>query len=199
MKRYVIPLIAALALCPALLAQEAGPNHGEVGVYGEMTRLRSGVNDDFWGLGGRASLNVFSKVQLEAEMTYDFSRTINEGFTNTLVNAGPSTFAASHVRILNGLFGPKLQTGGGAWRAFVTVKGGFVDFLFDNRPATFATFTSSVEDLRNHNFDAGLYPGGGVEVYAGPVGIRLDVGDLIYFANGAHHNLRIALGPHIRF
>jgi hypothetical protein len=38
-----------------------------------------------------------------------------------------------------------------------------------------------------------------VEAYIGPVGLRLDVGDEMYFAGGTHHNLRISFGPQIRF
>ena len=39
----------------------------------------------------------------------------------------------------------------------------------------------------------------GLEGHLGPVGLRLDVGDEIYFASGTHHNLRLAFGPYIRF
>jgi hypothetical protein len=81
----------------------------------------------------------------------------------------------------------------------VTVKGGFVNFRFDNRPATFDTFASSVEGLRSRNVNGMLYPGGGLEGHLGPVGLRLDVGDDIYFNRGTHHNLRVAFGPYIRF
>jgi len=44
-----------------------------------------------------------------------------------------------------------------------------------------------------------FYPGVGVEAFAGPVGLRLDVGDEMYFLDGAHNNLRIAAGPQFRF
>jgi hypothetical protein len=79
------------------------------------------------------------------------------------------------------------------------VKGGFVNFRFDNRPATFDTFQSSVEGLRSTNVNGMLYPGGGLEGHLGPIGLRLDVGDDIYFNSGTHHNLRVAFGPYIRF
>jgi len=46
---------------------------------------------------------------------------------------------------------------------------------------------------------AALYPGVGGEAFWGPLGLRLDAGDEIYFANGARNNLRIAFGPTIRF
>ena len=133
-------------------------------------------------------------------MSYDFSHGINETFSNTgTTPTGSVTVTRTRLRILHGLFGPKFQIGTGAIRAFGTVKGGFVNFRLDPRPATFATFTSSIDDLRRNNVDGALYPGGGIELYAGPIGIRADVGDLIYFNNGAHSDLRVAVGPSIRF
>lgn len=189
-----IALLAGLVLLfsPSLFAQ----NHGEVGIFGEYFRHRD-TSTNFAGVGGRLSINTFKYVQLEAEMGYDFQRVFTEGFTNP--TTGTVTLQRSPLRILHGLFGPKLQTGGGPLRAFVTAKGGFIDFRFDNRPATFATFSSSVDSLRASNVNAVFYPGGGLEAYLGPIGIRLDIGDEIYFRNGAQNNLRVAIGPHIRF
>jgi hypothetical protein len=42
-------------------------------------------------------------------------------------------------------------------------------------------------------------PCGGLEGRIGPVGLRLDVGDEIYFNGGTHHNFRASFGPYIRF
>ncbi len=33
----------------------------------------------------------------------------------------------------------------------------------------------------------------------GPVGLRLDMGDEMYFNSGTHHNLRVAFGPFLTF
>jgi hypothetical protein len=44
-----------------------------------------------------------------------------------------------------------------------------------------------------------MYPGAGVEASLGPVGLRFEMGDDIYFNNGAHNNLRITFGPILRF
>jgi len=44
-----------------------------------------------------------------------------------------------------------------------------------------------------------FYPGGGLEGHLGPVGLRWDIGDEMYFNSGTHHNLRMAFGPYIRF
>ena len=133
-------------------------------------------------------------------MAYDFARSFNEGFTCTGTSCtGTGGTNRTRLRILHGLFGPKLQTGGEAVRAFLTVKGGFINFRLDNRPATFGTFSSSVDNLRTDNVNGVVYPGGGVEFYLGPIGIRGEAGDEIYFNHGAHNNLRVAIGPNIRF
>jgi hypothetical protein len=44
-----------------------------------------------------------------------------------------------------------------------------------------------------------MYPGAGVEASLGPVGLRLELGDDIYFNGGAHDNLRVTFGPILRF
>lgn len=195
MKRsiYVIVLFSALAMIPAASAQ----NHGEVGVFANYFRHRTTANTNFWGLGGRLAANVHENVQLEAEMAYDFNRSFTEGFKNP--TTGTITFQRSNLRVLHGLFGPKFQTGGGPIRAFFTVKGGFIHFRFDDRPATFGTFASTVDDLRRNTMSGVLYPGVGVELYAWIIGVRFDVGDEIYFRDGAHNNLRVSFGPHLRF
>jgi hypothetical protein len=186
--------LLALGTVPMAFAQ----NHGEAGVFADYIRLHPS-NSNHFGVGGRLSINVHPNVQLEAEMAYDFARKVNETFTAGSTATGSGSITTTRLRILHGLFGPKFQTGGQAIRGFFTIKGGFMNFRLDNRPATFATFTSSIDALRANNVDGVLYPGGGIELYAGPIGIRGEVGDEIYFSNGAHNNLRVAIGPSIRF
>jgi hypothetical protein len=135
-------------------------------------------------------------VQIEAEMSYDFNQVFTEGFENT--SGGTITAVNSNIRILHGLFGPKIQTSGPV-RLYATVKGGFTDFRFDPVPASFNTFTSTVSNLRTNNVDAALYPGAGVEAFLGPIGLRLEVGDEIVFVGVAHNNLKVTFGPQIRF
>jgi len=196
-----LAFLSALALCIALFAPAASAqssddkNHGNFGVYFDYTRLKF-AKTNFFGVGARLGVNVHPHIVLEGEMAYDFNQVFTEGFTDA--TTGSVTLQRSNVRVLHGLFGPKIQSHGPV-RVFLTVKGGFVNFRFDDRPATFSTFTSSVDSLRTSNVRAVLYPGGGFEGFLGPIGLRLDVGDEIYFLNGAHHGLRIAFGPHIRF
>ena len=192
MKRLAFLLLTAgLGIAPLAHAQ----NHAEVGAFVDYFRLgETGTN--FVGLGGRAGFNVAQHIQIEAEMAYDFNRAFTEGFTDT--TAGAITTQNSNIRVLHGLFGPKIQTSGPV-RVFVTVKGGFTNFRFDPTPPSFSTFTSSVNNLRSNNVDAALYPGGGVEAFLGPLGLRLEVGDEIIFVNGGHHNWKVSLGPQFRF
>ena len=192
------------AVVPTVRAQDK-ENHVEIGIFGDYFRLGetrgpslSGTGaTSFGGVGARLSINVSRRWQIEPEMNYDFAESFSEGFT------GPSGtvvgFSTSRLRILHGMIGPKFQTGGGAFRAFVTVKGGGDDFMFSSAPVTFSTFASSVSGLRTNNVVGVVYPGGGIEAYLGPIGLRIDVGDEIYFQSGAHNNLRVTFGPSIRF
>ena len=189
MKR-ILPFVFLAVVAPAAVAQE----HVQVGAYGDFFRLND-ADIDFGGLGGRVGVNVNPYVQIDAEMTYDFAQTFGETFTS----GASASVVNSNMRVLRGLFGPKIQANRGPVRLFLTAKGGFVNFMFDPRPPSFDTFTSSVEGLRTNNVNGVFYPGAGAEAFLGPVGLRLDVGDEIYFRNGAHNDLRIAFGPTIRF
>jgi hypothetical protein len=192
MKRVALLLLLTGWLVPLASAQD----HFQVGVYADYFRL-SQTKTNMAGLGGRAAIKVFPHVMLEGEMSYDFQQAFTEGFTNP--SGGTVTFQNSNVKILHGLVGPKIVAGHGAIRPFVTLKGGFVNFRLDPRPASFASFTSSIDNLRANNVSGEIYPGAGLEGHLGPVGLRLEAGDEIYFASGTHHNLRVAFGPFIRF
>lgn len=207
MKRFLFLIVVTgglmFAVQPAARAQEA-LNHVEIGIFGDYFRLGATQGPSlagsgataFGGVGARLSVNVSRRWQIEAESNYDFAESFTEGFTKPGTTAG---FTTSTLRVLHGMAGPKFQSGGGPVRVFLTVKGGADDFMFSNAPVTFSTFTSSVSGLRSSSVDAVLYPGGGLEAFLGPIGIRLDVGDEIYFEGGPHNNLRIAIGPTIRF
>jgi hypothetical protein len=74
---------------------------------------------------------------------------------------------------------------------------GFENFTLSNQAAP-AGFTTAV-GLENNATYFALYPGGGIEAFAGPIGVRAEVGDNIFFKNGMHNNLRITFGPQFRF
>ena len=194
MKRYLGPILAALFFTvPAVMAQ-APSDHIEVGAFADYFRFsQTKPVSNFVGVGGRAALNIHPSVQLEAEMAYDFKR----NFTNTFTNGVTTVLVTTNFRTLHGLFGPKLQTGSGPFRAFVTGKVGFDNFSVTNQNAP-SGFTSSI-GLDKGKTDFAVYPGAGVEAFAGPFGLRLEVGDEVYFDHGSHNNLKVTFGPQIRF
>jgi hypothetical protein len=195
MKRSLGLLIASLFLAvPMLMAQEHS-DHVEVGAFVDYFRLNNNAAhvSNFFGVGGRAGFNLNSNVQLEAEMAYDFKRnytsTFTDGITTTTVN--------SNFRTLHGFFGPKFQTGSGAFRVFVTGKVGFDNFSVNNQNAP-TGFVNTV-GLTNGATYFAVYPGGGLEGFVGPIGLRAEIGDDIYFKGGARNNLRVTFGPQFRF
>ena len=173
-------------------------NHGEVGVYGDYFRLApsTGKAINYLGLGGRVGVNVHPNIALEAEMNYDFER----NYTSVGTNGGSTTTVTSAVRPLTGLFGPKFQFGtSGPFRAFVTGKAGFLEISTSGASPSGTTFGNSFNQFGGNSTHFAAYPGGGIEAYIGPVGIRAEVGDEIYLNNGANNNLRATIGPSIRF
>jgi len=191
MKRVALLLFVAGWLVPLARAQD----HFQVGAYGDYFRITQ-TNTDLAGLGGRAAVKIFPHVMLEGEMSYDFE----QAFTERCLSSGCTvTVANSNLKVLHGLAGPKIIGGHGRIRPFLMVKGGFINFRLDPKPASFGSFTSSVDNLRSNNVSGTLYPGAGLEGHIGPVGLRLEAGDEIYFAGGTHHNPRVAFGPFIRF
>ena len=189
-----IALLAATALVLGLAPAAFAQNHGEIGVFADYLKLEN-TNTNNLGLGGRVGFNIHPNVQLEGDLAYDFSR----GFSTTVTPTGGSaTVIRSDVRVLHGFVGPKFQTGGGAIRAFVFAKGGFTNFKVSVDPATFGTVFGNF-DLSDGTTRGAFYPGGGIELFATVIGLRFDVGDEMYFHNGAQHNLRITAGPVFRF
>ena len=196
MKRYLGLLIGLLLLvaAPLVMAQEVGrTDHVEVGVFGDYFRYGSDPHINFVGLGGRLGFNVHPNVQIEGEMAYDFNR----NFTNTFSNGASTSFVQSKFRVLHGFFGPKFQTGSGPFRIFLSGKVGFDNFNVTTQSPG-QGFTSTV-GLDNGRTDFALYPSGGFEAFVGPIGIRAEVGDDVFFRNGGHNNLRATIGPQFRF
>jgi hypothetical protein len=185
-----ILLLAVLGVVPAARAQGAG----EVGVFAHYFDWRQ-ADTQLVGIGGRLSLNTSPSVQIEGEVGYDFTRTFTERYSD---GTTAYNFERTNARMLDGLVGPNFQTTGRI-RLFVTIKGGFTHFDFSNTAASIPGFKSELENLRSSNINPAIYPGGGIEGYFGALGLRVDVGDEIYFANGSHHNFRVTAGPVIRF
>lgn len=199
MRRFA--LLVTLAACVGLpslsMAQSSFENnHVEVGAFANYLRL-SAPNPaiNFVGVGGRIGFNVHPNVALEGEMSYDFAR----NYTNTFTDGVNTTFVRTNLRPITALFGPKFQFGtSGPFRAFVTGKVGFVNFSHSSADVA-SGFVNSVGYIPSGNTRFAFYPGGGVEAFAGPLGLRLEAGDEMYFDNGTRHNLKISAGPVFRF
>ena len=184
MKRFIFLLVLScgLALPSAVLAQSS--DHVEVGVFADYLNL-STTDPHF---------NVHPNVQLEAEMSYDFKR----NFTSVFSNGVTSQLVDTNLRPLTALFGPKFQTSSGPFRAYVTGKLGFVNFSVSDQNAS-AGFVGALGGVQTGDTRFAMYPGGGVEGFWGPIGLRLEAGDEIYFDNGTHNNLKVTFGPAFRF
>jgi hypothetical protein len=202
MKKIAGVLILAVAfLAPALVAQE---EHGEIGVYADYTRLTHANNANFWGPAASVAFNVNKWAQLEANFGYQPAQTVTfTGLstsgtgTGTTVNTNSFT---SNIRLVEGMFGPKFQVPAGPFKAFVVLKGGFLNFNSSNRNGGATGFSNAVNNIVGGDTNGVFYPGAGVEVgMRHGIGIRAEVGDLMYFDNGANHNLKFMIGPTLRW
>jgi hypothetical protein len=191
----LLAIFSSVLLMPSIvMAQSYADEHVEVGVFAEYLRFSSANPAvSFLGLGGRASFRVHPNVQLEAEMSYDFKR----NYLRTISKGGTAT---AGLRPLTGLFGPRfLIARRGPFQIFATGKVGFINFSITGAPPSGSTFINSVNNVPDGNTHAAFYPGAGIGGFWGPFGLRVDVGDEIFLNNGAHNDLRITFGPHIRF
>lgn len=195
MKQLVLFVVLALVIvAPGLLCAQT-ETHVEFGPFADYLRYDRTNSDttNFVGVGGRIGFYLNPYASVEAEMAYDFAR--NNTFTTS--NGLTSSFTTTNFRPLTGLFGPKFQFGKGRFDVFATGKVGFVNF--GSVSSNSSGFTTSVGNITTGATRFALYPGVGIEGFAGPFGLRADVGDEIYFLNGAQHNLRVTFGPQFRF
>jgi hypothetical protein len=199
MKAIAILIVLALGafhFTPGAAAQNDNDyDRGSISVFADYFR-HGRLDNNMIGVGFRLGVGAHPNVHLEGEFGYHWAQVFSEGFEDTIT--GDVTFADSNVRILHGLFGPKFQTTGAA-RVFAVLKAGFINFRFDDPAVTPGNIISQFGDLRSENTRLALYPGVGFDASAGPIGIRFDIGDEIYWLNGARHNLRLTVGPQIRW
>jgi hypothetical protein len=193
MRRLAL-IIIFLATSPLLaLAQK----RVEVGVFVDYVSI-SQTNTDNFGLGGRFGYRIHRDVMMEGELGYDYGINFDEAYRN-IANGNLTAIEHTSIGVTHGLFGPKLQPSGGGLRPFVTLKAGFMDFRLSPSLLPYSNVASAVLGLRSSNVNAAIYPAAGIEAALGPLGLRLEAGDEIYFNAGAHHNLRITFGPIVRF
>ena len=178
---------------PRLFAQE----RIEAGVFVDYLSI-SQTNTNNYGLGARVGVRANRFIVVEGEVAYDYGINFSEAYRN-VVNGNAAAVANTSIGVTHGLFGPTLKPPRGAFRPFVTMKAGFIDFRLSTSLLPYNGYASTILGLRTSNRNAAIYPGAGVEASLGPVGLRLEVGDEIYFNNGRHNNFRATFGPIIRF
>ena len=188
---FVTGLLCAAA--PRLLAQE----RVEAGVFLDYLGISQTSTSNF-GLGGRFGYRIHRKVMIEGELAYDYGINFQEAYTN-IANGNIAAIGRTSIGVTHGLFGPALRPAKGRLRPFVTLKAGFVDFRLSPSLLPLTSFETTLLGIRTSSLNLAMYPGAGAEASLGPVGLRLEFGDEIYFNNGAHNNLRITFGPILRF
>jgi hypothetical protein len=169
----------------------------EAGIFLDYLSVSQTSTNNF-GLGARFGYRIHRDVMLEGELAYDYGINFNEAYVN-IANGNIAAIERTSIGVTHGLFGPKLQPSGGGFRPFATLKAGFVDFRLSPSLLPYSDVASAVFGLRTSNLNAAIYPAAGIEATLGPVGLRLEAGDEIYFNHGSHNNLRITFGPILRF
>lgn len=193
--------MSKLTLLLAVLGLLATPSRAqsrmEAGAFVDYISISQTKTNNF-GLGARFGYRVHHDVLLEGELAYDYGINFDEAYRN--ISSGNITaIERTSIGVTHGLIGPKLQPSGGGFRPFVTLKGGFVDFRLSPSLLPYSSVASSILGLRTSSVNAAMYPAGGIEAALGPVGLRFEAGDEIYFNGGTHNNLRITFGPILRF
>lgn len=188
--------IFALLLCvnsPPAFAQ----SRVEAGVLLDYLSVSQTKTDNV-GIGGRVGYRIHRGVMMEGELAYDYGVNFNDVYRD-IANGDVTAIERTSIGVTDGLFGPKIQPPRGHLRPFATLKGGFIDFRLSPSLIPYSGVVSTALGIRTSNLNAVLYPGGGAEATLGPLGLRLEFGDLIYFNSGPHNNLRITFGPILRF
>lgn len=195
--KLALVCITPLLLATSLFAQK----RVEAGIFVDYLSI-SQSNTNNYGVGARFGYRVHHDVLMEGELAYDYGINYDEAFRNVL-NGNLVAIERTSIGVTHGLFGPKLQPGGGGFRPFVTLKAGFVDFRLSpsllSNVIPGSSIVSNILGLRTSSLNAAIYPAGGLEAALGPVGLRFELGDEVYFNSGAHNNLRVTFGPIIRF
>ncbi len=169
----------------------------EVGLLFDYLSISQTQTNNF-GVGGRFGFRVHRNVMLEGEFAYDYGVNFHDVYRN-IANGNITAIEQTSIGVTQGLFGPKFEPAHGHFLPFGTLKGGFIDFRLSPSLIPYSTVLSTVLGIRDSTLNAALYPAAGATATLGPLGLRLELGDLIYFNEGAHNNLRITFGPILRF
>jgi hypothetical protein len=195
MRKFVpiIPIFLLILTSSPLFAQK----RVELGAFIDYLNISQTSTNNF-GLGGRFGYRIHSHVMMEGELAYDYGINFDEAYRN-IANGNLTAIERTSIGVTHGLFGPMLEPAKGRLRPFATFKAGFMDFRLSPSLLPYSNLASAVLALRTSNLNAAIYPAVGAEASLGPVGLRLEGGDEIYFNSGAHNNLRITFGPIVRF
>ena len=169
----------------------------EAGVFFDYLSISQTGSDNF-GLGGRFGYRAHRNVMIEGEVAYDYGINFDEAFRN-VVNGNLVAIERTSVGVTHGLFGVTVEPSHGHFQPFATMKAGFMDFRLSPSLLPINGVVSSLLGLRTSTLNAAIYPGGGLQATVGPVGLRFELGDEIYFNNGTHNNFRLTFGPIVRF
>jgi hypothetical protein len=193
MRKLIFVLFAAV-LFPCLSSAQS---RMEAGIFLDSLGI-SQTDTNNLGLGARFGYRIHSHVTLEGELAYDYGLNFHEAYLD-VTNGNIAAIVNTSIGVTHGLIGPMVHPAHGHFRPLATLKAGFMDFRLSGSLLPYSDIVSSVLGLRTSNANFALYPAGGIEASLGPVGLRLEAGDEMYFNRGAHHNLRITFGPIIRF
>ena len=192
----VVLAIAVVLLCGNLCLAHA-QKRVEAGLFFDYLSISQTQTNNF-GVGGRFGYRVHHHVMVEGEIAYDYGVNFHEAYHN-IASGNVTAIEQTSIGVTEVLFGPKFQPAHGHLRPFGTLKAGFIDFRLSPSLIPYSSVVSSVLGIRDSNLNAALYPGGGATATLGPLGLRLELGDLIYFNEGVHNNLRLTFGPILRF
>ena len=191
-------LLAILALLlSGGLHQAQAQKRVEGGVFLDYLGISQTKTDNF-GVGGRIGFRVHRNVSAETELAYDYGVNFLEVY-NDVASGSVTAIEHTSIGVTQGMFGPKIEPARGHFRPFVTLKGGFIDFRFSSSLLPYSGVASAVFNIRDSRANGAIYPGAGATASLGPLGLRLEFGDLIYFNQGSHNNFRITFGPILRF
>lgn len=194
MRNFILILVFSLCgISPPLFGQ----SRMEAGIFLDYLSISQTGTSNF-GLGGRFGYRVHHRVMLEGELAYDYGINFNEVYRN-IANGNITGIERTSIGVTHGLIGPAVEPAKGWFRPFATLKAGFLDFRLSPSLLPVSTAVSTLLGLRTSSLNAAVYPGAGLAASLGPVGLRLEFGDEIYFNSGAHNNLRITFGPIVRF
>ena len=193
MRNLIFLLLAPILLTGLSFTQ----SRMEAGIFLDSLSIwETGTNN--FGLGARFGYRIHSHIVLEGELAYDYGLNSHEAYVD-LASGDIVAIENTSIGVTHGLIGPMVQPARGHFRPFATIRAGFIDFRLSGSLLPYSGVVSSVLGLRTSNLNTALYPAGGFEASLGPVGLRLEAGDEIYFNRGAHNNLRITFGPTLRF